>query len=147
VRTDRAAGELAPISGDAINDVVKRCVELIGLDPDGYGGHSLRAGMINAAAADGVPDTAIMARSGHKSVQTLKRYIRRCWSRSTSTHSELQKSGERTKTMLSHSSSARSRALTQFAPQPMGSISKKHDTPSRVSRRYSSRTNSLSLLL
>jgi integrase len=69
-------GELAPISGDAINDVVKRCVELIGLDPAGYGGHSLRAGMITAAAADGVPDSAIMARSGHKSVQTLKRYIR-----------------------------------------------------------------------
>ena len=32
--------------------------------------------MITAAAADGVPDTAIMQRSGHKSVQTLKRYIR-----------------------------------------------------------------------
>lgn len=76
VRTDRAASALAPITGETVNDAVKRCVELVGLDPDAYGGHSLRAGMITAAAAEGVPDTAIMARSGHRSVQTLQRYIR-----------------------------------------------------------------------
>ena len=80
MRTDRAAAAgqlaLAPIAGDTVNDAVKRCVKLIGLDPAEYGGHSLRAGMITAAAADGVPDTAIMQRSGHKSAQTLKRYIR-----------------------------------------------------------------------
>jgi integrase len=77
VRTDHGAGsELEGITGESVNDIVKRSVELIGLDPDVYGGHSLRAGMITAAAAHGVSDTAIMARSGHKSVQTLKRYIR-----------------------------------------------------------------------
>jgi integrase len=76
VRTDRAGAHLARITGKTVNDIVKRSVELIGLDAELYGGHSLRAGMITAAAADGVPDTAIMARSGHKSVQTLKRYIR-----------------------------------------------------------------------
>jgi hypothetical protein len=54
--------------------------------------------------------------------------------RSTSTHSELQKSGDSTKTICSHSSIARSRALTQLSPQPIDSMSKKHDTPSRVSR-------------
>jgi hypothetical protein len=36
------------ISGDL--NVVKCCVRLIGLDPKVYGGHSLRAGMVTAAA-------------------------------------------------------------------------------------------------
>jgi hypothetical protein len=54
--------------------------------------------------------------------------------RSTSTHSELQKSGDRTNTTNSHLSSAYSRAFTQFCPHPIDSMSKKHETPSRVSR-------------
>jgi integrase len=51
-------------------------VQLIGLDPRDYGAHSLRAGMVTAAHASGASDSAIMQRSGHKSVQTLTQYIR-----------------------------------------------------------------------
>ena len=70
------AGSLFGVSAETINDVVQSAVELIGLDPREYGAHSLRAGMITTANAQGVPDTAIMKRSGHKSVQTLSRYVR-----------------------------------------------------------------------
>jgi integrase len=56
--------------------VVKRCVKLLGLDPRGYGAHSLRAGFVTAAAEAGMPETLIMQRTGHKSVQTVAKYVR-----------------------------------------------------------------------
>lgn len=64
------------LSGAAIGEIVQRAVKLIGLDANGYGGHSLRAGCVTAAVAAGVSDVAIMQRTGHRSVQTLKRYVR-----------------------------------------------------------------------
>lgn len=70
------AGSLFGVSDWTINEIVRSAVALIGLDPAEYGAHSLRAGMITAANAEGVPDSAIMRRSGHKSVQTLARYVR-----------------------------------------------------------------------
>jgi hypothetical protein len=69
------AGSLFGVSAETVNDV-QASVELIGLDPREYGAHSLPAGMITTANAQGVPDTAIMKRAGHKSVQTLSRYVR-----------------------------------------------------------------------
>jgi len=74
-RGDRA-GSLFGVQGWTINEIVRGAAESIGLDPADYGAHSLRAGMITAANAEGVPDSAIMRRSGHKSVQTLSRYVR-----------------------------------------------------------------------
>ncbi len=61
---------------DLVNQVVKRCVELIGLDPARYGAHSLRAGMVTSALDTGMDSVAIMRRTGHKSVKTLQRYDR-----------------------------------------------------------------------
>lgn len=65
-----------PISGDAVADVVKRCVQLIGLDPTDYGAHSLRAGCATAAGAKGVPEYAIMRRTGHRDANVMRNYIR-----------------------------------------------------------------------
>lgn len=56
--------------------IVKRGVELIGLDPAKYGGHSLRSGMVTAALDTGMDSVAIMRRTGHKSIKTLQRYDR-----------------------------------------------------------------------
>ncbi len=56
--------------------VVKRLVGAIGLDPDLYGGHSLRAGLATAAAAAGAHERDIMRQTGHRSVAMLRRYIR-----------------------------------------------------------------------
>jgi len=59
----------------AVAMVVKRLAENAGFDPAEYAGHSLRAGFATAAST-GVPERAIMAQTGHRSVTTLRRYIR-----------------------------------------------------------------------
>jgi integrase len=41
-----------------------------------FSGHSLRAGLATSAAAAGVPERAIMAQTGHKRTDTLRKYIR-----------------------------------------------------------------------
>lgn len=64
------------LSGEAINDLVKRCAKLLHLDPSDYGGHSLRAGCVTAAHEAGMDAAAIMQRTGHKSVEMILKYIR-----------------------------------------------------------------------
>jgi integrase len=64
------------ITPATIGETVKRCAKMIGLDATAYAGHSLRAGGITAAAEDGVPESLIMQRSGHRSVQTVTGYVR-----------------------------------------------------------------------
>jgi integrase len=49
----------------------------VGLDATKFGAHSLRAGACTAAADAGADIFEIMALSGHKSVETLGRYVRR----------------------------------------------------------------------
>jgi integrase len=55
--------------------VVKKQIAKAGI-PGDYAGHSLRAGLATAAAAAGVPERAIMAQTGHRSLATLRKYIR-----------------------------------------------------------------------
>lgn len=62
--------------GEALHQAVKQGLAQIGEDPRKFGAHSLRAGMITAAAQNGATETSIMMRTGHKSSQTLRRYIR-----------------------------------------------------------------------
>jgi integrase len=57
--------------------IIQRAAQRAGLDPHRYAGHSLRAGLATAAAAAGAPERAIMAQTGHRSVTTLRGYIRR----------------------------------------------------------------------
>jgi integrase len=65
-----------PITGDSVNDTVKRCVARIGLDPAAYGAHSLRAGAITASADLGRSDQEIMGMSGHTSAKVMQMYVR-----------------------------------------------------------------------
>jgi integrase len=65
------------MDAEAVAKIVKRCVELIGLDPKLYGAHSLRAGFVTEAAERGVSDTLIASHTGHRSVQSLRFYFRR----------------------------------------------------------------------
>lgn len=60
----------------AAAEVVKRAAQRAGLDPSLYAGHSLRAGHATSAAAGGAPERAIMRQTGHRSLQTLRGYIR-----------------------------------------------------------------------
>jgi site-specific recombinase XerD len=56
--------------------IVKRCAERVGLDSAAYSGHSLRAGLATSAAAADVSERVIAETTGHRSMQTLRRYIR-----------------------------------------------------------------------
>ena len=66
----------APLSGIDVARVVKKLVERAGLDAGKYAGHSLRAGHATAAAMAGASERSIMNQTGHRSVQTVRRYIR-----------------------------------------------------------------------
>lgn len=64
------------ISGESINEIVQRAVARAGLDPAGYGAHSLRAGAITACAELGRSDQEIMGLSGHANARVMRTYIR-----------------------------------------------------------------------
>lgn len=71
-------GNITPtrLSDRAVALVVKRAAARAGLDPDRYSGHSLRAGFATTAGANGAPERAIAAQTGHKSMEVLRRYVR-----------------------------------------------------------------------
>jgi integrase len=64
------------ILGSRIAQIVQQAVGQIGLDPRFYGGHSLRAGFVTEAILKGVNDLAIMKHTGHRSLETLRKYFR-----------------------------------------------------------------------
>lgn len=64
------------LSDKSVANIIKRAVESIGTDPTQYAGHSLRAGFATASAAAGANERDIMRQTGHKSVATVRRYIR-----------------------------------------------------------------------
>jgi integrase len=64
------------LSGEGVGLVVKRHVEALGFDPAQFAGHSLRAGLATSAAAVGKSERAIMSQTGHRSLTTVRRYIR-----------------------------------------------------------------------
>ncbi len=66
----------ARLSGRSVALVIKRSAKTAGYDPTHFAGHSLRAGLVTSAAAAGVSERRIMAQTGHRSLPTLRRYIR-----------------------------------------------------------------------
>ena len=67
------------LSPDSIGDIIKRAMLRAGFDKEvvkNFSGHSLRAGHATQAARNGVPEATIMKQTGHKSVVTLRKYIR-----------------------------------------------------------------------
>jgi len=63
-------------TGDVVTNVIKKYLIALGADPTGYSAHSLRAGLITAAAGAGASERDIMAHSRHKSVTVARKYIR-----------------------------------------------------------------------
>ena len=61
---------------DSIGKLLKRAAARAGMNVDPLGGHSLRAGCVTQAAMNGVREFVIMRQTGHKTVATLRRYIR-----------------------------------------------------------------------
>ena len=64
------------LSGEAVSLVVKERVRAVGLEPNEFSGHSLRAGLATSAAAAGVSSWKIRQQTGHASDAMLARYIR-----------------------------------------------------------------------
>jgi len=64
------------LSDKAVALIIKRCARSAGLGSADLAGHSLRAGLATAAAAAGVSERAIMAQTGHRSLATVRKYIR-----------------------------------------------------------------------
>lgn len=64
------------LSGEAISFIVRERAAAAGFNPQGYSGHSLRAGLATSAARAGVPSRHIRAQTGHASDAMLDRYIR-----------------------------------------------------------------------
>ena len=56
--------------------IIKKYAILAGLDPNKYSGHSLRSGFATAAAEAGAEERNIMAMTGHKTTQMVRRYIK-----------------------------------------------------------------------
>ena len=64
------------ITGRVVCSVLQRGLRGIGVDSSSYGGHSLRAGMVTAAAENGVSELIIREVTGHKTIGILADYVR-----------------------------------------------------------------------
>ncbi|WP_415295828.1 site-specific integrase [Candidatus Pelagibacter sp. Uisw_113] len=56
--------------------LLKEYLNLTGMDSKNYSGHSLRSGFATSAAESGVEERSIMAMTGHKSTEMVRRYIK-----------------------------------------------------------------------
>jgi integrase len=73
---DRHGNLGSSLSSAAVSEIVKCAASQLGLDPDEFGGHSLRAGLCTQAYINGARELDIMRQTGHRSVDTLRRYVR-----------------------------------------------------------------------
>ena len=56
--------------------LVKKYLNLAGIESKNYSGHSLRSGFATSAAEAGAEERSIMAMTGHKSTEMVRRYIK-----------------------------------------------------------------------
>ena len=55
--------------------LIKQYLELAGINSKNFSGHSLRSGFATSAAESGAEERTIMAMTGHKSAEMVRRYI------------------------------------------------------------------------
>ena len=68
-------GKVFDISDKSVSLIIKRYAKKAGLDSSRYAGHSLRSGFATTAAEFGAEERNIMAMTGHKTTQMVRRYI------------------------------------------------------------------------
>jgi len=68
--------KLFPCSDKTVALIVKKYLGLIGMDSNQYSAHSLRSGFATSTAASGADERSIMAMTGHKSTEMVRRYIK-----------------------------------------------------------------------
>ena len=69
------SGKIFDISDKSVALIIKKYALLSGLDASKYGGHSLRSGFATSTAESGAEERNIMAMTGHKTTQMVRRYI------------------------------------------------------------------------
>ena len=65
-----------PYSDKTVSLILKKYLNIIGLDSRLYSGHSLRSGFATSTASHGADERSIMAMTGHKSTEMVRRYIK-----------------------------------------------------------------------
>ena len=69
-------GKIFKISDKTVALTIQKYALLAGLDKTKYAGHSLRSGFATSTAETGADERSIMAMTGHKTTQMVRRYIR-----------------------------------------------------------------------
>ena len=69
------SGKIFNISDKSVALIIKKYALLAGLDYTKYAGHSLRSGFATSTAEMGADERSIMAMTGHKTTQMVRRYI------------------------------------------------------------------------
>ena len=64
------------LSDQSVVLLIKKYLRLAGIENKNFAGHSLRSGFATVAADSGADERAIMAMTGHKTTQMVRRYIR-----------------------------------------------------------------------
>lgn len=76
-RSVRKGGKVGVrLSAQSVADIVKAAAGSLGLDPAVFAGHSLRSGFLTSAAKRGASLFKMMDQSRHRSVDTLRGYVR-----------------------------------------------------------------------
>ena len=74
-KTKIKSGKIFDMSDKSVALTVKKYTALAGLDSNKYSGHSLRSGFATSTAEFGADERSIMAMTGHKTTQMVRRYI------------------------------------------------------------------------
>ena len=69
-------GKVFDTSDKSVALIIKKYAQKAGLEASKYAGHSLRSGFATTAAEFGAEERNIMAMTGHKTTQMVRRYIR-----------------------------------------------------------------------
>jgi site-specific recombinase XerD len=73
---DLKKGKIFDVSDKSVALIIKKYANYAGLDSNRYAGHSLRSGFATSTAEAGAEERSIMAMTGHKSTEMVRRYIK-----------------------------------------------------------------------
>ena len=75
-KSEVKSGKIFNMSDKSVALTVKKYTGIAGLDSNKYSGHSLRSGFATSTAELGAEERSIMAMTGHKTTQMVRRYIK-----------------------------------------------------------------------
>ena len=74
-KSEIKSGKIFDMADKSVALTIKKYAAIAGLDSNKYSGHSLRSGFATSAAELGAEERNIMAMTGHKTTQMVRRYI------------------------------------------------------------------------